>query len=418
MLDLDYLREHADEIKAAAADKQLDPAVVDTALKLDAARRKLLPQVEDLRHQANQLQRSIKGRKPTAEEIEQGKNLKTKLKKLEPQLKSIEEEFQTALLAIPNPAASDVPVGKDENDNQVLRTEGAKPNFEFQPQTHQELLEKLALLDTNQAAKVAGSRAYYLRGDIVLLEQAVLQYALKKMVQHGFEPFSVPWLAKPEAFVNTGYGPWGMDDIYWNQDGDGLIGTAEVPLTAFYQDKLLREDDLPLKMVGISPCFRREVGSYGQDTQGVFRVHNFNKVEQVVYTIADEQETRQWHDQMLKYSEELLQDLGLHYQVLLMCTGDMGAGQRRKYDIEVWFPGQGKFRETHSDSYFNDFQARRLNIRYQAKDGSIKYVYTLNNTVAATPRLLAAIVENYQRQDGSIRVPTVLQPYLNKDIIG
>jgi seryl-tRNA synthetase len=224
-------------------------------------------------------------------------------------------------------------------------------------------------------------------------------------------------MVKQEAFVNTGYGPWGMDDFYLNQDGEGLIGTAEVPLTAFYQDEILRESDLPIKMVGISPCFRREVGSYGKDTQGIFRVHTFNKVEQVVYTVADEDVTREWHDRMLGFSEQLLQNLGLHYHVLLMCTGDIGAGQRRKYDVETWFPGQNAFRETHSDSYFNDFQARRLNIRYQAKDGSLKYVYTLNNTVAATPRLLAAVVENYQQEDGSIVVPEVLRPYMGKDRI-
>lgn len=418
MLDLNYLREHASEIKKATAAKQLDPKVVDTALQLDSQRRDLLPQIEELRQQANNLQRQIKGRKPTAAEIEQGKEIKQQLKELEPQLREIETDWEQALLAIPNPAAADTPIGKDENDNVVVRTEGNKPEFEFKPLTHDQLLEKNNLLDTKQAAKVAGSRAYYLRGDLVLLEQAILQYALKKMIKEGFEPFSVPWLAKKEAFINTGYGPWGIEDIYWNQDGEGLIGTAEVPLTAFHQDELLREDDLPLKMVGISPCFRREVGSYGKDTKGVFRVHNFNKVEQVVYTVADEEETRKWHDKMLGFAENILQELGLSYQVLLMCTGDIGAGQRRKYDIEVWFPGQDKFRETHSDSYFNDFQSRRLNIRYQAKDGTIKYVYTLNNTVAATPRLLAAIVENYQRSDGSIRVPPVLQDYMGKEIIG
>lgn len=418
MIDLDFLREHSDELKAATANKQLDPQVVDAALSLDEKRRSLIPQVQALREQANALQRQIKGRKPTPEEMEQGKALKQELKELEPELKAVEEQFAEALLALPNPAANDVPIGADESGNVVVRTEGTRPSFDFEPLSHQELLEKKHLLDTKQAATVAGSRAYYLRGDLVLLEQALLQYALRLMMAEGFEAFSVPWLAKRESFVNTGYGPWGIEDIYWNQDGEGLIGTAEVPLTAFYQGQLLREDDLPIKMVGISPCFRREVGSYGKDTQGVFRVHNFTKVEQVVYTVADEDITRQWHEKMLGYSERLLQDLGLHYQVLLMCTGDMGAGQRRKYDIETWFPGQDRFRETHSDSYFNDFQARRLNIRYQAKDGSTKYVYTLNNTVAATPRLLAAVVENYQQADGSIAVPEVLQELVGKAVIG
>lgn len=418
MLDLNYLRKNAEEIKTATRAKQLDPQVVDQALQLDSQRRELIPQIEQLRQESNQLQRQIKGRKPTEDEIIQGKAIKQQLKQLEPQLREIDEQFEQALLAIPNPAAADVPLGESEQDNKVIRIVGDKPQFDFEPLPHQDILEKKNLLDTKQAAQVSGTRAYYLRGDLVLLEQALLQYALRKMTTAGFEPFAVPWLVKKEGFVNTGYGPWGLDDIFWTQDGEGLIGTAEVPLTAFYQDQLLREDDLPIKMVGISPCFRREVGSYGKDTQGVFRVHNFTKVEQVVYTVANEDQTRQMHDQMLQYAEDLLQELGLHYQVLLMCTGDMGAGQRRKYDIEVWFPGQKAYRETHSDSYFNDFQARRLNIRYQAKDGTIKHVYTLNNTVAATPRLLAAIVENYQRSDGSIRVPPVLQGYLGKETIG
>ncbi len=415
MVDVQFIRDNPDQIKQAIKNKQLDSSVVDELLSLDSQRRQLIPKVEELRQQSNDLQRSIKGRKPTPEEIAQGKSLKEQLKLIEPSLKEVDQQFQKLLYAIPNPAADDVPVGKDESGNQVVRQEGVKPSFTFQPKTHEELLTQLDLLDTKRAVKIAGSRSYFLKGDLMLLEQAVFQYALKMMVSHGFTPFAVPVLVKEEAFVNTGYGPWGLDDIFRTQDGDGLIGTAEVPLTAYYQNEVLREEDLPIKMVGLSPCFRREVGSYGKDTAGIFRVHNFTKLEQVVYTVADENVTRQWHEKMLGFAEEFLQAFGFHYQVLLMCTGDMGAGQRRKYDIEVWFPGQGKYRETHSDSYFNDFQARRLNIRYQAKDGTLKHVYTINNTVVASPRILAAIVENFQTEDGRIRVPEVLQPYMGKE---
>lgn len=418
MLDLQYIRGNADSLKQAIVNKQLDPSVVDELLRLDEQRRTLIPQIEELRRQGNELQRHIKGRKPTNEEIAQGKALKEQLKELEPQLRTLEDAFTELQYAIPNPPAADVPVGKDEHGNVEVRQEGQRPEFDFTPQMHEELLRKLDLLDTKRAVKIAGNRAYFLKGDLMLLEQALFQYALKMMTNHGFTPFSVPILVKEQAFLNTGYGPWGLDDIYRTQDGDGLIGTAEVPLTAYYQDEVLREDDLPIKMVGLSPCFRREVGSYGKDTSGIFRVHNFTKLEQVVYTVADEEVTRQWHETMLGYAEELLQALKLHYHVLLMCTGDMGAGQRRKYDIEVWFPGQQAFRETHSDSYFNDFQARRLNIRYQAKDGTLKYVYTINNTVVASPRILAAIVENYQTADGRIQVPEILQPYLGKEFLG
>lgn len=416
MLDINIIRTNPEAIKQAAAEKQLDPHKIDELLALDETRRALIATVEDLRRQANELQKDIKGRRPTEEEIARGKQLKDQLRESEPQLKEVEERFAQAQLWIPNPASADTPIGPDESGNVEVKRIGEKPTFSFTPKTHDELLQGRGL-DTKQAVKVAGTRAYYLSGDIMLLEQALLQFALKHMVGKGFTPMAVPLMVKREAFVNTGYGPWGLDDIYWNQDGEGLIGTAEVPVTAFHQDELLREADLPIKMVGMSSCFRREIGSYGKDTKGMFRVHTFNKVEQVVYTVADEEETRRWHDQMLGYAEEVLQALGLHYHVLLMCTGDMGAGQRRKYDIETWFPGQNAYRETHSDSYFNDFQARRLNIRYQAKDGSIKYVYTLNNTVAATPRLLAAVVENYQNADGSIRVPDVLQAYMGKAVI-
>ena len=414
MIDITHLRDHADYYRQGATNKNLDPQVVDTVLELDQTRRDLLQKVEVLRAASNQLQRSISGR-PTPEQIEQGKELKEQLKELEPSLKEIEDQFALALLSVPNPASDDTPVAPDESGNVEVKQVGQKPLFDFEPLPHEVVMEKLGGLDTKRAVAVGGTRSYFLRGQMMLLEQAVLQFALQHMVKKGFTPHSVPLLVKREAFVNTGYGPWGMDDVFWTQDGEGLIGTAEVPLTAFHQNEVLREADLPIKMVGMSPCFRREVGSYGKDTKGVLRVHSFTKVEQVVYTVADEDVTRQMHDTMLGYAEELLQALGLHYRVLLMCTGDMGAGQRRKYDIETWFPSQNTFRETHSDSYFNDFQARRLNIRYQAKDGTLKHVYTLNNTVAATPRLLAAIVENYQQADGSLVIPEVLRPFMGTD---
>lgn len=408
MLDINYIRTKADFLRQSASNKQLDPAVIDNVLAADDDRRALLGKVEALRAQANELQRSFKGRMPTEAEKEQGTAIKLQLKELEPQLREAEEAFREAMLWVPNPASDDTPVGKDENENVVVKTVGEPKQFDFKPLQHADLMEKLGGIDTQRAAKVAGSRAYYLKGDIMLLEQDILQLALRLMVEKGFTPMSVPWMVNEDAFVNTGYGPWGLQDIFRTTDGQGMIGTAEVPLTAYLQDETLREKDLPMKLVGLSPCFRREVGSYGKDTKGVFRVHQFMKVEQVVLTIADEEETRRWHDQMLGYAEELLTLLELPYHVLLMCTGDMGAGQRRKYDIEVWFPSEKRYRETHSDSYFNDFQARRLNIRYQAKDGSTKYVYTLNNTVAATPRLLAAVLENHQQADGSVKLPAAL----------
>lgn len=418
MLDIQYIRENQDTLKQAISNKQLNPDIVDAVLTADEQRRVLIQQVEELRQKSNAHVAEIKKQgKPTEEQIKKGREIKEQLQDIEPQLRQVEETYLDLMLQVPNPPAEDVPVGADESGNQELYTHGDLPIFDFEPKTHDILAENLEMFETKRAVKIAGSRAYFLKGDLVLLEQAVLQFALRHMIQKEYTPMTVPWLVNDEALTGTGYFPWGREDHYHTQDGEKLIGTSEVSLTAFHKDEILNEKDLPIKMVGISPCFRREVGSYGKDTKGFFRVHQFQKVEQVVYTIADEDVTRVKHDEMREHAEELLQALKLPYRVLLMCSGDMGAGQRRKYDIETWFPGQAQYRETHSDSYFNDFQARRLNIRYRAKDGSLKYVYTLNNTVAATPRLLGAIMENYQNADGSITVPEVLRQFVGKDKI-
>lgn len=422
MLDIKFIRKNQDKLKQACTAKNFDSKIVDQLLEVDEKRLKLLKGVEELRTLSNanvdQVKQQVsEGNKPSADLVAKGKELKQSLKQLEPDLKALEEQFADLLLQIPNIPAEDVPVAENEEGNVVVRQEGELPNFDFKPKTHEEIMEALDLLDTKQAVKIGGFRSYFLKNEAVLLEQAILNYALKLMVKEGFTPMTAPVLVNREAMTGTGYFPWGAEDHYYTQDDQILAGTAEVALTSFYAGQTLREVDLPIKMTGISPCFRREVGSYGKDTKGVIRVHTFNKVEQVVYTVADEAETRKWHEKMLGFSEKLLQDLGLPYQVLLMCSGDMGAGQRKKYDLETWFPGQDKYRETHSASYFNDFQARRLNIRYQAKDGSLKYVYTLNNTVAATPRLLAAVIENYQQADGSVLVPEVLREFVGVDRI-
>ncbi len=420
MLDIQFIRDNAELVKKSAQNKQFNPEIVDEALQVDEQRRQLITQVEDIRRGINLNVQEIKlaaDSKPTEAQIQKGRDLKAQLQDIEPQLKQVEAAFNDLMLQVPNVPAEDVPVGKDESGNQVVKQVGKLPNFAFEPQPHQTLMENLDLLDTKRATKIGGFRSYFLKNDAVLLEQAVLNYALQLMVKQGFTPMTAPILVNDQAMWGTGYFPWGQDDHYRTQDDQILAGTSEVALTSYLMEETLNEQDLPIKMVGISPCFRREIGSYGKDTQGIIRVHQFNKVEQVVYTVADEEVTRDWHLKMVGFSEQLLQDLELPYQILLMCTGDMGAGQRKKYDIETWFPAQQKYRETHSASYFNDFQARRLNIRYRAKDGTFKHVYTLNNTVAATPRLLAAIIENYQQENGSIRVPTVLQSFVGKDHI-
>lgn len=417
MLDIKYIRTQTAQLKQAIAQKQMDPSIVDEVLSLDETRRELIAKVEQVRKQANEHTSTIKGRKPTDEEIAIGKEFKIRLQELEPRLKEVETAFQEKMMYVPNPASSDTPVGKDESENVEVRKVGTIPSFSFTPKHHFELAQSLGMYDSERAVAIGGRRSYILKGDLLLLEQAVHAYALRLLVEKGFTPMSVPWMVNKDMMWGTGYFPWGMEDHYTTQDDQCLIGTAEVSLTAYYQNEVFNEKDLPIKLVGISPCFRREVGSYGKDTKGFIRVHQFTKVEQVVLTIADENETRMWHEKMLAYSEELLTQLGLSYRVLSMCSGDIGAGQRKKYDIETWFPAQQTYRETHSASYFNDFQARRLNIRYKTSDNELKHVYTLNNTVAATPRLLAAIIENYQREDGTIVVPEVLRVYMQKELI-
>lgn len=413
MLDIAYIRQNAEEVKRACKNKQIDSTVVDQLLELDEARRTMQQKVDDLRRDSNEHARKLKqnvanGSLPSDADKELGKQFKNKLKELEPQLKEIEDSYQTLMYQIPNVPATDVPVGPDESGNQMIRQVGKPKTYDFDVKSHEEIMTQLGWLDIDRAVKIGGFRSYFLKGDGLRLEQALLRVALDRLVAAGFEPMSVPVLVNEDAMWGTGYFPWGQEDHYKTQDSQFLTGTAEVALTAYREGETLTEKELPFQICGISPCFRREVGSYGKDTSGVIRVHQFNKVEQVVYTVAEETITREWHEKMVGLAEQLLQDLELPYQVLLMCTGDMGAGQRKKYDIETWFPSQQKYRETHSASYFNDFQARRLNIKYQAKDGSTKFVYTLNNTMAASPRLLAAIIENYQQSDGSVAIPKLL----------
>ena len=409
MLDIKFIRENPEVVKAGAQKKQMDPSVVDQLLLIDEKRRDLITRIEELRSRRNKI---------TKENRDEGLAVKEGLKKLEPELEGAETEFKRLLLSVPNFPADDVPEGAGEADNVVVKKVGEIPQFGFEPKDHATLAKGLDLLDLTRGVKVGGFRSFFTKNELVLLEYGLLDLALRHIISKGFTPMTVPWLVKPEFFYGTGYFPWGVEDHYGVQDGLNLVGTAEVSLTSYFADEVLSEEDLPVKLAGISPCFRREIGSYGKDLGGIFRVHQFNKVEQVVLCKADPAESTAWHEKMLGFVEELLQKLELPYHVLLMCSGDMGAGQKKKYDVETWFPAQNRYRETHSDSYFWDFQARRLNIRYKSRDGQMKFVHTLNNTVVATPRILGAILENYQNEDGTVRVPKVLQSYVGKDVIG
>ncbi len=421
MLDIKFIRENPDVVKNAIKVKQLEGTVdIDELLQVDSELQKITKELDELRRQRNELDKKIKFEKDLEKKkpfIEEASQLKPKINETENKYKELKEKFDALMLWVPNVPADDVPIGEDESGNVEIRVVGEKPEFDFEPKTHVDLIENLKLADTKRGTKIAGFRGYFVTGKGAILEQAILRYAYDFMVEQGFTAMNVPVMVKKEWLVGTGYFPWGQEDHYSVEDDLALVGTAEVSLTSYYANEVLKEEDLPVKLMGISPCFRREVGSHGKDTRGIFRVHYFNKVEQVVLLPASEDLTREWHDRMLGYAEQILQNLNLPYHVLLMCTGDMGAGQRKKYDIEVWFSGQGKYRETHSDSYFLDFQARRLNMKYVDKDGNKKYVYTLNNTVAATPRLLAGLIENYQQKDGSVVVPEVLRKYTGFDVI-
>lgn len=418
MLDIKFIRENKEKVKKAIKDKQLVGTVdIDKLLEVDSKYVALLQKVETHRALKNKLSEDISklasDKDARQKLIDEATKLKEEMVADEAELKELKVKFDEMMLWVPNVAANDVPVGVDETQNEIFRTVGEKPEFDFEPKDHIELGASLGIIDTKRGTKIAGFRGYFIVGDGMLLEQALLRYALDFMIEQGFTPMNVPLMVNNEYLVGTGYFPWGAEDHYKTQDDQALIGTAEVSLTSYYANEVLEEKDLPVKLTGQSACFRREVGSHGKDTKGAYRVHYFNKVEQMVLVKADENESIKWHEKMLGFTEQIWQNLGLHYNVMLMCTGDIGAGQRKKYDIEVWFPGQKRYGELGSASYFNDFQSRRLNMRYKTKEGQIKFVHTLNNTVLPTPRALVCILENYQQKDGSVKIPKVLQPYMN-----
>ncbi|OGG35312.1 serine--tRNA ligase [Candidatus Gottesmanbacteria bacterium RIFOXYB1_FULL_47_11] len=408
MLDIKFIRENLELCKTAAINKNRD-VDWDGLLALDDKRRELIGASEKLREERNKL---------TREDIVRGKSIKQELKAIEDELRSVEEGFSIGMLTVPNVPDASVPVGKDASGNVEVRKWGKVPKFDFTPKDHIELAKSLDLIDFERGAKVGGSRAYFLKNEAAQLEFAVLFYTFNKLVSKGYIPLVAPSLVKEFTLFGVGQFPWGREEVYHlEKDDQYLAGTAEQTVTAYYSDEVLREEDLPKKFVAFSPCFRREAGSYGKDTRGVYRLHQFNKVEQVIISTADLNTSLTLHEELLANSEEILQDLELPYRVLLMCTGDMGEPQVKKYDIETWMPGRGEYGETMSDSFMGDFQARRLKIRYKTKDGKTVFAHTLNNTAIASPRILIALIENNQQKDGSIKIPKILQKYIGKDII-
>ncbi|MBI5019182.1 serine--tRNA ligase [Candidatus Gottesmanbacteria bacterium] len=412
MLDIKFIRENLELCKTAAINKN---RVVDwdTLLALDEKRRQLIGKAEVLRAERNEISKAR-----TAEGIERGKAIKDELKAIDEDLRITEEQFGTHMLTVPNVPDASVPVGKDESENVEVSKWGEPTKFDFTPKDHIELAKSLDLIDFERGAKVGGSRAYFLKNEAAQMEVALMFYTLQKLAAKGYTPLIAPSLVKEYTFFGNGQFPWGREEVYaLPKDDVYLAGTAEVPVTAYYSDEVLAEKDLPKKFVAFSPCFRREAGSYGKDTRGVYRLHQFNKIEQVIISTAETNNSITLHDELLANSEEILKDLKLPYRVLLMCTGDMGEPQVKKYDIETWMPGRNAYGETMSNSFMGDFQARRLKIRYKGKDGVTRFCHTLNNTAVASPRILVAIMENYQQSDGTVLVPEVLQPLMGKKVI-
>ena len=414
MLDRREIRQNPDAVKAAVRAKGID-LDVDEILHLDAASRKLQHELD----QAQARRRSSSREFAQADEARRAQlraehaELETHLRALREQLAETTEKLQALMLLTPTIPWAGAPVGPDESANVVIRTHGTPPEFDFQPLDHVELLEKRGWADFTRARKVAGERAYALIGDMVLLERAVHAYALDLLRDRDFTLVSVPSLVREEALIGTGQFPAHREETYAIPADDlYLAGTAEVALVGFHSDEILDHKRLPIRYAGISPCFRREAGSAGRDVRGLLRVHQFEKVEQFVICVADDAESDRWHEQLLGTAEQLLQGLGLAYEVVECSTGDMGAGKYRMNDINTWLPSLGAYRETHSCSSLHDWQARRAGIRYKDADGKVRFAYTLNNTAVATPRILAALVENLQTSEAQVRVPAVLRPYL------
>ncbi|MEJ2718282.1 MAG: serine--tRNA ligase [Deltaproteobacteria bacterium] len=415
MLDIAFIRNNPEVVKEGIRIKRMN-VDIDELLALDADVRKLRSEVEQTRADRNRLSKQIPALKEHEKEqaVEQVKKLKQALSEKEPELRRAEERFEQLMLFVPNPPSPEVPEGESDDDNVEVRKFGSPPQFEFKARDHLELAEALDILDIPRAVKFAGTRMYCLKNEGAMLEFALFKFALDHLVSKGFHPMIVPQLVRREAMVGTGFFPLGEEDTFFVEKDDlYLIGTSEVSLVSYHMDEILSEKELPKHYCGYSTCFRREAGTYGKDTRGFYRLHQFNKVEQVSICVNDPEVSRQEHDILLGNSEEIMQALGLPYRVALACGEEIGQGQVLKHEIETWMPSRGKYSETHSCSTLHEFQARRLKIRWRGKNGKTQYCHTLNNTAVASPRILIPLLENFQNEDGSVTIPEVLRPLMN-----
>ena len=419
MLDIKFIREHQDIVKSAIEKKKVT-LDLDELIVLDDKRLEILKEVESLRAEQNEASLSIMG--SNAEEksqiIKEMTLLKEDLQKKEEELKNIMMEWKKMMIEVPNVPDISVPDGESDEDNLEIRSWGDIPNFEFTPRNHIELMENLDMVDFERGVKVSGFRGYFMKNDGAQLFFALWQYFLNYFISQGYIPMIVPSLVRKESFIGTGMIPQSEDDLYKVGENEYLAGTAEVATMGYHMNEVLEKSDLPKKYISFSPCFRAEAGKHGSDVKGIIRVHEFFKIEQVILCEASHEESVKLHEEITAHVEHLMQELKLPYHVVINCGADLGLGQVKKYDIEAWMPSQNKYRETHSSSYFHDFQTRRLGIKYRDTDGKLYFVHSLNNTACATTRLPAALIENYQNADGSITIPDVLRPYMGgKEVI-
>lgn len=426
MLDIKFICENADLMKEVCKNKGAD-LDISRLLNLDEERKKKLIVLENFRAKKNKANKEIisaKNEKEKKKIISEMKKIGKKADKIQKEFKKINEEYQEQMFLVPNVYSKDTPIGADDSFNKEIYNWGEIPKFDFKIKDHIQLGKDLDLIDIERGTKTSGFRGYYLKNEAAFLQFALMQFSFEKLRKKGFTLMIPPTILREFALVGSGHFPEGKDEVYQIANpgrlADGkemkekffLGGTSEPALLAYYVDSVLEEKDLPIKLAGFSQCYRSEIGSYGKDTKGLYRLHEFMKIEQVILCRADQKESHKLFEELNKNSQEILEDLKLPYRIVQVCFGDMGVGKYEMRDIETWMPSRENYGETHSNSSLTDWQARRLNIKYKTKKGERVFAHTLNNTMIASPRILIAILENYQQKDGSVLVPEVLQKYL------
>jgi len=419
MLDIKFIRENLDLVKMGAQKKHI-VVDFDALLALDDTRKQILSSVEQKKAEQNTVSREValaRDETVRAQLISEMKMLKDDIQKEEEELKGVMQKWQEIMLQVPNIPDMSVPDGESDADNKEVKVWGEKTNFAFEPKSHVDIMTHLNVVDFERGTKIHGFRGYYLQKGGAKLSWAIWNYAQDFFLKKGFDPMIVPTIVRPSNLYGTGHLPNDAEDIYKTQDGDYLIGTAEVSTMGYYADDVIPREDLPIKWLSFSPCYRREAGSHGKDTKGLIRVHEFYKLEQVILCEASHEESVKWHEWLNRNTEEFIESLGIPYRTVLNCGGDLGQGQVKKYDIELWVPLEERYREISSASYFHDFQTRRFNIRYKDGEGKMRYAHSLNCTAIPTPRILVSLIENFQQEDKTVKIPPALAPYFGADIL-